>query len=784
VKASRAQYACLVPAPPPPPPPPPSNCTFQPHCDYGHGSRERAPASSKEECCSLCHARAGCVAGVLTGGDCFFKTAQDVEGGCVKASRAQYACQTPFFKDLELLEKKYHALLNSTCREVVAKAPTLPGAGVAVFMAAFKNHTVAYIDPTQVLAAAQPLLSLPAVKTFLSAEDSFDTPRGMDAISVRCAVLFQGTPGGLAAFAAQSKGNKALLEKLFGDATLMRDMLVAGGAVGSEDQQGSPFPARYGQAMAIYSKIVNASTLLSNLSSVAATTRDDLWDDRSQLNILRRVALGTALRHAVPIQLRFNRSVVVDPVQRYLHYESRYRSGYLDPAFEVMTAFECSHATNSDASNDDLDWFRETLANYRPEHMVIGGVTTSSWRYARAVKTDVEYGDPQCGSFKKGVCNGSYSMIPAAGGVCGPRAFFGRFTRQAFGLPVWGATQPKHAAMSTWSPGGWSVLLGAWWSSSWWGARGGIDFVTEAWARENRTSYQQVLRGSWVSNALGEEPAGARENCPDGVGGTWAALMWAAKMISVGASAKDPYGRQPAARVVGKSIVPTKIAALVAKWPVKPPPPAISTDDGKITIPAVAFSSKNRSASLGIMQSAGPGEQLMHSGCYSTVGPPCLAPESSSFDYEVTVSAAGIYYLTANHTTWHPQQDLLLSINGSPAATVPVYYTFGWWIESQPIEVKLIAGKNVLHFTRTSIRELVFKEFFLWDKKPIVPPQPGNFTPAPTPPTPPPTAYIEVCQATNMADSFVPHSVYSLTLVFFSRVCVGAYHHQLRKARH
>ena len=226
--------------------------------------------------------------------------------------------------------------------------------------------------------------------------------------------------------------------------------------------------------------------------------------------------------------------------------------------------------------------------------------------------------------------------------------------------------------------------------------------------------------------------------------------MWAAKMISINASAKDAFGIPPPARVVGKSIVPTKVAALVAKWLVKPPPPAISTDsDGKITIPATAFSSTacvpgHHCADVSTMQSIGPGEQLLHGGCRSSVGPPCLAPNTSSFDYEVNVSVAGTYYLTANHTTWHPNQDLLVSTNGSPPITVPVYYTFGWWIESQPIEVKLNTGKNVLQFSRTSINELVFKEFFLFKTKPIFPPQPGNFPPAPAPPTPPPGDYIEV----------------------------------------
>eukprot|EP00666_Eupelagonemidae_sp_cell4sb_P001602 gene1602-21832_t len=44
-----------------------------------------------------------------------------------------------------------------------------------------------------------------------------------------------------------------------------------------------------------------------------------------------------------------------------------------------------------------------------------------------------------------GICTGRYAQIPAAGGECGPRAFFGRVTRQAFGLPTWGKRQRTSA---------------------------------------------------------------------------------------------------------------------------------------------------------------------------------------------------------------------------------------------------------------------------------------------------------------------------------------------------
>ena len=97
-----------------------------------------------------------------------------------------------------------------------------------------------------------------------------------------------------------------------------------------------------------------------------------------------------------------------------------------------------------------------------------------------------------------------------------------------------------------------------------------------------------------------------------------------------------------------------------------------------------------------------------------------------------------------NHTTWHPNQDLSVSVNGAAKVEVPVYYTFGWWNETQPIEVALTAGKNTLTFSRITCRELVFKEFFLFKKKPVFPAPPGNYTPTPAPTYPNASAYIEV----------------------------------------
>jgi hypothetical protein len=52
-----------------------------------------------------------------------------------------------------------------------------------------------------------------------------------------------------------------------------------------------------------------------------------------------------------------------------------YKHGNLDPAFEVLTTFEARHTTNTDASTQDQQWARQSLAIYRPDHITAGYVS-------------------------------------------------------------------------------------------------------------------------------------------------------------------------------------------------------------------------------------------------------------------------------------------------------------------------------------------------------------------------------------------------------------------------
>ena len=266
------------------------------------------------------------------------------------------------------LEKQYSALLNATCARVVAASPPLPAADAAAFMQAYASFNGTGSEQNVTLLAKQ-LLSDPGVQAYLALPDSF-ARGGLDAGAVLCAVLFDATPLGLAEFAVKGPLEEGLISALLNDTLLMRDMLVAGGPVDNQ----------YGPATAIFSAI-NAS---AGRAPWHAPPLGAPWDDRNQTTVLRRLALGTALALAVPMGT-YGFNGTVDPVARYLHYEAAYLAGGLDPAFEVLTAFECALVSDSNALDEDLQWLRTTMANYRPDYIA----RDYSWRYIQAVHQEV-----------------------------------------------------------------------------------------------------------------------------------------------------------------------------------------------------------------------------------------------------------------------------------------------------------------------------------------------------------------------------------------------------------
>ena len=509
---------------------------------------------------------------------------------------------------------------------------------------------------------------LMAANVLLTAAEPFLASDKLDAALVKCAVLAGETPPGLAEFAQQGKEQEALVDKLLADNILMKQMLEAGGAKFS----------KYSRAMEIYAAIRRASP-------------------KAAEGTLQRLALATSLEHAKPIEQsnpkdQSNAPTTVDPVNRYLHYEKAFLDGELDPAFKSFTTWEYRMVVDCDAPDQFLAWGREMLRNYRPDHIYNPDY---GWRYSATVRTEVPYGSQNVKDDLPSLQN--YQNIIKDGGVCGRRAFFGRFILQAFGIPTWGVTQHAHAALSHWTPKGWVINLGAGFGSSWWdkdeAPRSGSDFLLESQARAHAKDYWKVLRAQWISAVLGEQAYNDRKGI---AGGFWSSMAHyqtvalAATAVGLGplgqelAEANEPKEKQKAEQA--------KLAEADRK--------VVVGRDGIITIPAVAHDKPT--GSFASMKSFSGGMQLHCTGGYKA-------------EYEVKAPRAGKYALTALVVTAQEGQKFMLTASDAKAPVeIAVPYTIGKWEQTKPVEVSLDNGKNVLHIAlQDGSRGVTIKEFTL-----------------------------------------------------------------------
>jgi len=329
------------------------------------------------------------------------------------------------------------------------------------------------------------------VKAFLSSD-------ALDAKLVKYVVLRQATPKGLAQFAGQGKQEEALIDQLLANADLMKQILVADGAKSKREGR-SYGPAQYGPTMKIYTVIRKVS-------------------DKASKGVLQRLALAIALEHAIPVSRQNPKALtdapeIIDPARRYLHYEKAYLDGELDSAFKGLSTWDLRMVVNGNEPDETLAWGRKTLRNFRPDHVY---QPSHAWRYVGIVSSDVKYGSgdnkydrPELQFFQNILMNG---------GVCGRRAFFGRFMLRAWGIPTIAHPSRGHAALAHWTPKGWVVCLGPGWGAGKSGA--GLypkdtDFLATTQARRNEKAYLQVKRAYWVGDVLGEKPTYGEGGTPD-----------------------------------------------------------------------------------------------------------------------------------------------------------------------------------------------------------------------------------------------------------------------------
>jgi len=362
----------------------------------------------------------------------------------------------------------------------------------------------------------------------------------------------------------------------------------------------------------------------------------------------QRLALATALEHAKPIEN-------IDPVKRYQHYEKAYLDGELDPAFKTFTTWEYRHVVNCDAPDEILQWGRNMLRTYRPDHIYNPDY---GWRYVSAVRTEVSYGSQNVHLDRPDLHQ--YQNIILNGGEYGRRASLGRFILRSFGIPTWGVTQKAHAALSHWTPKGWVVNLGAGYGSSWWDKdevpMSGNQFLMETQARAHAEGYTQVQRAQWISHILGEPAYNERRKVE---GGFWSKIsLYQTRILASSADSPGPLGKEHAGANDGQEKV---VRAKVSEEDKK-----IIAQPGEISIPAVAHvKSVGKGAA---MRSVDGGMQLHALGGFTT-------------EYEVTVPNKGRYVLSARVATVQTGQKFVISTkasNGQPNR-IEVPYTLGMW---------------------------------------------------------------------------------------------------------
>lgn len=496
----------------------------------------------------------------------------------------------------------------------------------------------------------------------------------LDAQLAEYVVLLEATPQGLAEFAQQGDEQQKLVEQMLADADLLIQMLLADGA-----QDG-----KYGRAMEIYTDIQKA-------------------DKQARDGVLQRLALAVSLEHAVPVRQRNATGLTaapetVDPVKRYLHFKNAYRNHELDPGFEVLNVWDYRMVVNGEEPDEILAWGRKMLRNYRPDH-----ITTSDhrWRYVAVVRTDIRYGSEDTVYDKPELQ--FFQNILMNGGVCGRRAFFGRFILRAFGVPTTARPQPGHAALVHWTPDGWVICLGAGWGHGWTKTRYNrdLDFLATTQARENAEAYIQVKRAQWIGDVMGEKRIfGFLSDDPD----FWYAVSLyrqramiqernAVALAAVGAELGE--ANESGVKYAMEKTTITEADRTIAV-----------SGEGVITIPAAACSRPTESTGKILFMPSTLGGKQLH---YSRNG------QHEPFEYTFDAPEAGRYALTARVVTPSWKQHLLVTVNGAgEAMDIALPFTVGMWEKTPPVEIALAKGRNVLTFSREGeVKGVTIRDFAL-----------------------------------------------------------------------
>jgi len=533
------------------------------------------------------------------------------------------------------------------------------------FIAVLKSALEDYPNNEEALEKAEATLPKAKVTVMEAFKDlGFDKTLASDKLDHKlaaCHMMVHATPHGLAAYAQKGSAQKQLIDSLLANGDLLVEMAIADGANG----------AKYGEAMEI-------------LQAIHASSSKSKSDPT-----LKNLALGIALELATPRELRnavadTKAPEFVDPVKRYLAYEKAFLGKELDPCFDDLSVWEMRMVVNGEEPDHIAAWGRQMLANYRPDQIL---TSDERWRYVEIVRSDIRYGS-QDNKFDQDELQ-FFQNILKNGGICGRRAFMGRFILRAFGVPVTGRPQPGHAALAHYTSDGWVVCLGATWGkgSTHSPYKSDLDFLATTQARAMGESYKQIARAHWIGSAHGEARhygfLSHREEIP-----FWntIALYQQRHLISE----SDAKTLAAVGEDIGEANV-TKEKVEIIKVELSDKDREVKVaSNGVITIPAAATSNLNESTEKVIFMPSNQGGLQLH---YSRTRDP------QPLEYTFDAPKAGTYKLTARVVTPSWKQHLHITANGADKPVdLELPHTVGMWEMTAPVMVELKAGKNVLTF--------------------------------------------------------------------------------------
>jgi hypothetical protein len=492
----------------------------------------------------------------------------------------------------------------------------------------------------------------------------------------------------LSAYAKAATANAAFLGWLLKNPTAMDLYLEAATPTGLVARDENKWTLKT-EALAIWQKVQQA-------------------DPESKEGMYLKMAIGMGINP--PPAEGSHSKIAIDPVKRYLYFKAADKQGELVPRFKNLTAWEYSKVFNNNgptASDEEFTWGREMLRTFRPDLAVdnkVVDIVSMVWRRA----SPNPYTNMQ-------------TMLQG-GGKCGPRAFFGVFINQAFGIPSIGVGQPKHACVAFKAsdpsiepqPGSvWKVVYGGGWAVSSLDGLKGPDFVQGIEARMREAQFSQVEHLRWLAAALtSPEPVMAvAKQIADQKQANKVDLNATGKAEEAeadpGAVAASRFGKStPAAKPQG----PVKpVGSGKADAPIQAAAGVLKVDAGAF------FDTAGKPAWAGV-----PHVLLQDS--YDG-GKQVYFQQQMQFqwaDYRIDVPAAGIYQITMKAACINVDQVLEVASGETKLATVDIPLSFGLWQQTKPVELQLDKGAQTLRIhTPVSVaaenhkRGIALKEFVL-----------------------------------------------------------------------